>query len=64
MLSGHGDDAGRRNTADESYGLYVLVDDCAGNALNGGQAAYNAFRRGEGMTLDELESSVATLPCG
>lgn len=42
------------------YGLYVLVEDKAGNRRGpgrryGGQAAVTAFASGHGMTLDDIE---------
>src|SRR3954469_13220726 len=49
----------RRDPRADDYGLYVLVDDCAGNRgglgrTRGGQAATSAFARGEGMPLDRV----------
>ncbi|MFR9803154.1 hypothetical protein ACL02T_12725 [Pseudonocardia sp. RS010] len=47
----------RRDPRALGFGLYVLVEDSAGNRTGqlGGQAAVSAFAGGEGMTLDEVE---------
>jgi hypothetical protein len=44
-----------RNRWADDYGLYVLVDDCLGNRFPGAAAAPNALRRGEGMSLADVE---------
>jgi hypothetical protein len=51
----------RRDRLAQDYGLYVLVDDKAGNRIGqlGGQAAISAFANGEGMTLDEVDATLA-----
>jgi hypothetical protein len=50
----------RRDPRAEDFGLYVLVDDSAGNhyGRRGGQAAFSAFLDGEGMTLDEVAEAL------
>lgn len=45
----------RRDPRALDYGLYVLVEDSAGNRTPGAQAPISAFARGEGMTLDQVE---------
>lgn len=42
-----------RDKRDYQYGMYVLVDDTAGNRKSGAQAAISAFQRGEGYTLED-----------
>lgn len=51
----------RRDPRAEDFGLYVLVNDSAGNhyGRRGGQAAFSAFLDGEGMTLDQVEDELA-----
>lgn len=48
----------RRDPHASDFGLYVLVDDSKGNRVGryGGQAAVSAFARGEGVTLDDVET--------
>ncbi|MBP2370698.1 hypothetical protein [Pseudonocardia parietis] len=50
----------RRDERALDFGLFVLVDDTAGNRTgqHGGQAAVSAFADGEGMTLDEVEQAL------
>ena len=52
----------RRDPGALDYGLYVVVDDSAGNrpprSPLGGQAAISAFARGEGMTLQQADAEV------
>ncbi len=51
-----------RSPEAEAYGLYVLVQDCAGNPRPGAQAPYSAFARGEGMTLAQISAELDPLP--
>jgi hypothetical protein len=44
-----------RNRADDSFGLYVLVEDRGGNRLPGAQAAVSEFANGWGRNLDDIE---------
>lgn len=50
----------RRDPRACDYGMYVLVDDTAGNRVGryGGQAAISALAGGFGMTLDEIEKAL------
>jgi hypothetical protein len=57
----------RRDPRAFDYGLYVLVQDTAGNRGGpgrryGGQAALSEFARGRGMSLDEIETELSELP--
>ena len=51
-----------RTRSTEVYGLYVLVDDCAGNRRPGAQAPYSACLRGDGATLEEINAELDLLP--
>lgn len=51
-----------RNRWADDYGLYVLVADSRGNRLPGATGARNALSRGEGMTLEQVATTVASLP--
>ena len=51
----------RRNVSEADYGLYVLVEDSAGNQRPGAQAAKSAFADGEGMTLLEVEEALKSV---
>jgi hypothetical protein len=46
----------------DDYGMYVLVGDSRGNRLPGAAAAPNAFRRGEGDTVDGIAEELRHLP--
>ncbi len=48
----------RRDPRAVDFGLYVLVDDTAGNRTAGAQAPVSAFARGEGVSLDEIEKQL------
>lgn len=48
----------RRDPRALDYGLYVLIADTAGNRLPRAQAPVSTFARGEGKTLDEIESEL------
>jgi hypothetical protein len=49
----------RRDPRALDYGLYVLVPDTAKNRTPyGGQAAVSALARGEGMTIDAIETAL------
>ena len=50
-----------RDPRNESYGLYVLVGDCAGNRRPRAQAPISAFQRGEGYTLDGIAIELENL---
>jgi hypothetical protein len=52
----------RRDPGALDYGLFVLVDDTAGNRVHGAAAVTNAFDRGEGMTLDDVEEALSGVP--
>lgn len=45
----------RRDPLAIDYGLYVLVDDTAGNRFPDAQAPISEFAKGWGMTLEEVE---------
>ena len=51
----------RRDRSAEDHGLYVLVGDSRGNRIPGAQAPTSAFARGEGMSLADVEATLATL---
>lgn len=48
----------RRNPAAEDYGMYVLVDDTAGNQRAQSQAVISAFANGEGRTLQQISEEL------
>lgn len=50
-----------RNPHADDYGLYVLVEDSAGNRRPGAQAPRSAFAKGEGMLLTVIEAEIASL---
>jgi hypothetical protein len=52
----------RSRLHDDSNGLYLLVGDSRGNRLPGAAAAPNAFRRGEGDTLECIAEELGHLP--
>jgi hypothetical protein len=53
----------RRDIKALDYGLYVLVENSAGNQMgNPPQAVVSAFERGDGSTLDDIETELDALP--
>jgi hypothetical protein len=50
-----------RDSWADDYGMYVLVDNSAGNRRPGARAPYSAFERGEGTTLDGIADELRLL---